>query len=132
MLPPASDQPSILSNNVATFATPPDEVPDESADEGFADVALGAGVLALLATGLTIVGHQFGGPLPGLGFWRAFAPLLLFPLAILLGVVLAPESRIVRKGPLRRRVGLVAAGLGIFASVLVVLNGPSLVLLPLK
>jgi hypothetical protein len=83
-----------------------------------------------LATGLTILGHHFGGPVPRLSFWRTFGPLLLVPLMILLGVCLAPGGLLANApATTSRRVGFALAGLTLFSLVLAVLNGPTILLL---
>ena len=94
-----------------------------------ADLVTGVGALALLATGLTVVGYHFGGPMPRLEFWRTFAPMLLLPLAILLGVLLAPGGLQSHEATAKRRVGLGLMGLGLFSLVLAFLNGPTIMLL---
>jgi hypothetical protein len=124
----ASGEQGILPSNVRTHAAPQSESDDDR--EILADVATGVGVLALLATGLTIIGPHFGGPLPGQTFWRIFGPLLLLPLAILLGITLTPGGLLGREPANgRRRAGLAMAGLGLFSLTIALLNGPSLLLL---
>jgi hypothetical protein len=113
------------SENDSTARTEPD-----SDREAFADLTIGVAVLALLATGLTVIGYHFGGPLPRVGFWRTFGPLLLVPLAILLGVILTPGGLLVDEATtLVRRVGFALAGLGLFTLVVAVLNAPSVLVL---
>jgi len=116
--------PSNAANEAATTSEP------ETDRDAFADLTIGVATLALITTCLTVIGYQFGGPLPRLDFWRTFGPLLLVPLAILLGVILTPGGVLADEGTnLVRRVRFALVGLGLFSLVVVVLNGPSLLLL---
>lgn len=128
MRPAGSSEQSILPANLG-IDSPAHSVSED--DEGtFADLLTEVGALALLATGLTVVGYHFGGPLPRLEFWRTFAPLLLLPLAILLGVLLAPGGLLSGgAATVKGRVGFGLMGLALFSLVLVFLNGPTILLL---
>jgi hypothetical protein len=101
-----------------------------STSEPFANLVLLVGALALLVTGLTVIGFHFGGPIPSLAFWGTFGPMLLLPLAILLGISLAPGG-LLRDQPASatRRIHLAIVGLAVFALALGVLNVPSVLLL---
>jgi hypothetical protein len=124
----ASSDHGILPSNVRTHVAPQHEAHDNR--ETLADLATGVGALALLATCLTVIGPHFGGPVPGLAFWRTFGPLLLLPLAILLGLTLMPGGLPGGESAnTRSRIGFAVAGLGLFVLALACLNGPSILLL---
>jgi hypothetical protein len=85
----------------------------------------------LLATGLTVIGYHFGGPLPNLAFWSSFGPLLLLPVSIMLAVSLAPGGLLQDEpAPAMKRVRLAFVGFGVFSLIVSVLNLPSILLLP--
>lgn len=123
-----SGQPSILPNNLSEDGSQPCQSCSEQ--DTFEDLAIGVGLLALLASGLTVIGYHFGGPAPRLAFWRTFAPLLLLPLAVLLGIALAPGG-LLGNEPVTavRRIVFACTGLGLFVLVLVLLNAPAILLL---
>jgi len=125
----ASNEPAILPSNVGEVSAPARNDPD-SDSETFADLTLVVGALALLATGLTVIGYHFGGPVPNRAFWGAFGPLLLLPAAILLGVSLAPGGLLQNEpAPARKRIGLAFVGLSLFGLLVSVLNVPTILLL---
>jgi hypothetical protein len=128
MHPAGSYHQDVLPGNLATYPAPPEN--NQTTEPGtFSDLIIGVGVLALLATALTIIGYHFGGPIPRFAFWRTFGPLMLVPLAIFLGLVLGPGApSFIRTS---QRIGLAVAGLFLFALGLALLNGPSILLLGL-
>ena len=121
-----------LPSNVGRDLVAQSDWEPEPEREALADMAIGVGALALIATALTVIGYHFGGPVPHLNFWRSFAPLLLLPVTILLGVVLAPGGLLPYRQTTAGRRAIVyfaVTGLFLFFLILAFLNVPTILLL---
>lgn len=132
MQPPQTDRPSaILRSNVHDNSSgSPREAERRSAQlpsGALADVVVAAQVLAMVVSVLVVVGPRLGGPVPTLRFWTILGPLLVVPLAILLGLALAPGG-VLADGVAgwRQRAVLGLGGLSTFVAAVLVLNLPTL------
>jgi hypothetical protein len=130
MQPTESPVPSAVlpSNVIDTFATDRQFEGDEPPSEAVADLLVAACGLALVVTGLVVVGPRLvGGPLPTLRFWTILGPLLIVPLMILIGLLLAPGGITHgRRASWQLRVALGIGGLVAFLMTLTLLNLPTL------
>lgn len=125
-------QSAVLPSNVLDNfgASPESEFErDELQSEAFADLLVAVCALALLVTGLVVVGPRLGGPPPTLRLWMILGPLLILPLAILVGLLLAPGGITGgRMASWRLRVALGIGGFGAFLVTLLLLNLPTLLI----
>jgi hypothetical protein len=134
MQPPQPDRPSaVLPSNVLDNRSPPEpELGRAKPHSGaLADMVVAAQVLAMVVTGLVEIGPRLGGPVPTLRFWSTLGPLLVLPLAILLGLALAPGGILPdRVAGWRPRTVLGLGGLSTFVAALLILNLPVLLSRP--
>ena len=95
--------------------------------EAYADVAAAGGMLALLVTALVTIGQRVGGPPPTHRLWISLVPLLLLPMAILLGLLVLPSDAVSgRVAGWQTRLTLGLVGCVVFGATLLLLNLPTL------
>jgi hypothetical protein len=115
----------LLASNLASAASDePSEAQPER--EALADLVLCGGALALVMTGVVVIGSLLGGPAPNARLWLALGPLQVVPLAILFGMLLAPGG-VIRDPAVGwpRRLALGLGGLGTYMVAIAALNLPT-------